>query len=269
MIVFIIFSPWNLIEWLFIWILISLHGTLKNHGRIYYHLSGDRYVKVDLVNPFLPVSCITYSLIHMFQIFKFGTEKGKPAAGNSEKHSYVLQPVSGNAKYSKDRQDASASKGQPLQKAAVNLDDVTLCLSKVGTSSLFSVPSTQCPVQNFILTFISLLRILYTNLQNGYRDLLKLADNFTAFNQRLKYAHYRPNVSVKTDPKSWWKYACRAVSDMKKKARLLSSYFIVDSLLAKCANKMFCWITNIPDLQVMRQSRISSVMLKCRTWSIT
>ncbi|KAI3453469.1 hypothetical protein Pfo_010132 [Paulownia fortunei] len=117
------------------------------------------------------------------QIFKFGTKEGKPAAGNLEKHSYVLQPVSGNAKYSKDRPDASASKGQPLQKAAVNLDDVTLCLSK-----------------------------------NGYRDMLKLADNFTAFNQRLKYAHYRPRASVKTDPRSWWKYACRAVSDQMKKA---------------------------------------------------
>ncbi|KAL8053513.1 hypothetical protein ABFS82_05G077000 [Erythranthe guttata] len=117
------------------------------------------------------------------QIFKYGTESGKPATGKLESHSYVLQPVSGNAKYSKDRPDASGSKGQPLQKAAVNLDDVILCLSK-----------------------------------NGYRDLLKLADNFTAFNQRLKYAHYRPRVSVKTDPKSWWKYAGRAISDQMKKA---------------------------------------------------
>ncbi|KAL0409293.1 UNVERIFIED_CONTAM: hypothetical protein Sradi_1863700 [Sesamum radiatum] len=54
--------------------------------------------------------------------------------------------------------------------------------------------------------------------QSGYRDLLKLADNFTAFNQRLKYAHYRPHVSVKNDPRSWWKYACRAGSEQMKKA---------------------------------------------------
>ncbi|KAG8382461.1 hypothetical protein BUALT_Bualt05G0079700 [Buddleja alternifolia] len=117
------------------------------------------------------------------QIFKFGTEDGKPATGNMEKHSYILQPVSGNAKYSKDRPDVSAGRGQPQQKAAVYLDDVTLCLSK-----------------------------------NGYGDLLKLADNFTAFNQRLKYAHYHPRVSVKTDPRSWWKYVFRAVTDQTKKA---------------------------------------------------
>ncbi|KAL0446422.1 UNVERIFIED_CONTAM: hypothetical protein Slati_1770100 [Sesamum latifolium] len=110
-------------------------------------------------------------------------QDGKPAADYLEKHSYLLQPVSGNAKYSKDRPDISSRNGQPLQKAAVNLDDVTLSLSK-----------------------------------SGYRDLLKLADNFTAFNQRLKYAHYRPHVSVKNDPRSWWKYACRAGSEQMKKA---------------------------------------------------
>ncbi|KAL3619418.1 hypothetical protein CASFOL_036988 [Castilleja foliolosa] len=117
------------------------------------------------------------------QIFKFGTAGGKPATDYLEKHSYVLEPVSGNATYSKDRSDASSRSGQPLQNAVVNLDDVTLCLSKTG-----------------------------------YRDLLKLADNFTAFNQRLNYAHYRPRVTVKTDPKSWWKYAHRAVTDQMKKA---------------------------------------------------
>ncbi|KAL3817950.1 hypothetical protein ACJIZ3_003855 [Penstemon smallii] len=117
------------------------------------------------------------------QIFKFGTRDGKPEAGNMEKHSYVLQPVSGHANYSKDRQNVSVSKGQPLQKATVNLDDVTLCLSK-----------------------------------NGYRDMLKLADNFAAFSQRLRYAHYRPRVSLITDPRSWWKYAYRAVSDQMKKS---------------------------------------------------
>lgn len=49
--------------------------------------------------------------------------------------------------------------------------------------------------------------------------MLKLADNFAAFNQRLKYAHYRPLVSVKHDPKAWWKYAFKVVSDQTKKAR--------------------------------------------------
>lgn len=61
-------------------------------------------------------------------------------------------------------------------------------------------------------------------LQDGYRDMLKLADNFAAFNQRLKYAHYRPTVSVKSDPRSWWKYACNVVTDQIKKARYWRSY---------------------------------------------
>ena len=61
-------------------------------------------------------------------------------------------------------------------------------------------------------------------LQDGYRDMLKLADNFSAFNQRLKYAHFRPHVSVKSNPQSWWKYAYRAVSDQLKKGRYLT-YF--------------------------------------------
>ncbi|CAN8324888.1 unnamed protein product [Cochlearia groenlandica] len=115
------------------------------------------------------------------QIFRFGTKYGKPADGVTRKHFYILQPVSGNAKYSKSQANESANGAQPLQKAYVNLDDVTLCLSK-----------------------------------GGYRDVMKLADNFAAFNQRLKYAHYRPSVSVKNDARSWWKYAYKAVSDQIK-----------------------------------------------------
>nr|XP_027080056.1 uncharacterized protein LOC113703042 isoform X2 [Coffea arabica] len=117
------------------------------------------------------------------QIFKFGTKEGKAAAVLPEEHSYILQPVTGNAKYSKQHASLPVNDGQPLQKAVVNLDDVTLSLSK-----------------------------------SGYRDLLKLADNFAAFNQRLKYAHYRPSVAVKSDPRPWWKYAYKAVSDQLKKA---------------------------------------------------
>ncbi|XP_052211647.1 uncharacterized protein LOC127814276 isoform X2 [Diospyros lotus] len=117
------------------------------------------------------------------QVFKYGTKDGKLADSLIGRHSYILQPVTGSAKYFKLRLNESANSGQPRQKAAVNLDDVTLCLSK-----------------------------------NGYKDLLKLADNFAAFNQRLKYAHFRPRVSVKSDPRSWWKYAYKAVLDQMKKA---------------------------------------------------
>lgn len=63
---------------------------------------------------------------------------------------------------------------------------------------------------------------MWSCLQNGYRDILKLADNFAAFNQRLKYAHHRPLVSVKSDPRSWWQYAYGAISDQIKKARYLN-----------------------------------------------
>jgi vacuolar protein sorting-associated protein 13A/C len=63
-------------------------------------------------------------------------------------------------------------------------------------------------------------------LQDGYRDILKLADNFAAFNQRLKFAHYRPLLPVKSNPRSWWRYAYKAVSDQTKKARYFSNYFI-------------------------------------------
>lgn len=71
-----------------------------------------------------------YGLLEI-QVFRFGTKDGKPGDSLVKKHSYVLQPVSGNAKYSKLRQNVFADSSQPLQKAAVNLDDVTLCLSKV------------------------------------------------------------------------------------------------------------------------------------------
>ncbi|XP_031385571.1 uncharacterized protein LOC116199374 isoform X2 [Punica granatum] len=116
------------------------------------------------------------------QVFRFGTSSGKPADRLFKKHGYVLQPVTGNAKYVKLRPNEHTKKDQPMQKAAVNLDDVTLCISK-----------------------------------DGYRDVLKLADNFAAFNQRLKYAHYRPQVSVKSSPRTWWKYAYLAISDQIEK----------------------------------------------------
>lgn len=117
------------------------------------------------------------------EIFEIGNKDGKANSILFKDHSYVLQPVTGNAKYTKLHLDESKNTRQALQQAAVNLDDVTICLSK-----------------------------------EGYRDILKLADNFTAFNQRLKYAHYRPQLPVKSDPKSWWKYAYKALTNEMKKA---------------------------------------------------
>lgn len=53
------------------------------------------------------------------------------ARSHVDKHSYILEPVSGNAKYLKLRTDDTHVVSQPLQKAVVNLDDVTISLSKV------------------------------------------------------------------------------------------------------------------------------------------
>lgn len=120
------------------------------------------------------------------QIFELVNKDGKwvnMLNALSKEHNYILQPVTGNAKYTKLRPNESRKTGQALQKATVLLDDVTLSLAK-----------------------------------DGYRDILKMADNFAAFNQRLKYAHYRPPVPVKADPISWWKYAYKVVTDEMKKA---------------------------------------------------
>ncbi|XP_062119153.1 intermembrane lipid transfer protein VPS13-like [Humulus lupulus] len=122
------------------------------------------------------------------QVFRYGTKEGKPADRIVKQHTYILEPITGNAKYTKLRANELAMSDQPLENATVNLDDVILCLSK-----------------------------------DGYKDMLKLADNFSAFNQRLKYAHFRPHVSMKSDPRSWWKYAYRAISKKVKKGRNLSS----------------------------------------------
>lgn len=50
-----------------------------------------------------------------------------------------------------------------------------------------------------------------------------MADNFSSFNQRLRYAHYRPSLPVKSDPKSWWKYAYKVLTHEMKKARYMGS----------------------------------------------
>ncbi|KAL6642664.1 hypothetical protein ACP70R_020845 [Stipagrostis hirtigluma subsp. patula] len=115
------------------------------------------------------------------QVFEFREQDG--SASVSKKHTYILQPISGKAKYTKIQLTEAKKTGQALQNAAVDLDDVTLSLSK-----------------------------------NGYRDILKMADNFSSFNQRLRYAHLRPSVPVRSDPRAWWKYAYKVVTQQMKKA---------------------------------------------------
>lgn len=119
------------------------------------------------------------------QIFEPGIKAKESENGNMgfQEHSYLLLPVRGYAKYTKLGYKDLRSADQPAQKALINLDDVTLSLS-----------------------------------QEEYRDILKLAENITAFNRRLKYAHYRPLVGIHEDAKSWWKYACKVLTEEQKKA---------------------------------------------------
>jgi vacuolar protein sorting-associated protein 13A/C len=66
-----------------------------------------------------------------FQVFEFQEQDGSRSA--SKKHAYILQPVSGKAKYTKIQLTEAKKTGQALQNTAVDLDDVTLSLSKVCT----------------------------------------------------------------------------------------------------------------------------------------
>lgn len=65
------------------------------------------------------------------QIFEPQNKNGKNSKKNPEVHSYLLKPVTGNARYIKLPSNESRIPEKPLQKAIVYLDDVTLCLSKV------------------------------------------------------------------------------------------------------------------------------------------
>lgn len=68
-----------------------------------------------------------------FQVFEFRKQDTSSTA--SEAHTYILRPISGKAKYTKVHVDEAKRSGQALQNAAVDLDDVTLSLSKVSTLS--------------------------------------------------------------------------------------------------------------------------------------
>lgn len=128
----------------FIWILILFHGMSTNLGRICCLPNGSRYAPsvffifitfgsyVQCVRWFIGSVALLHSYsICLIQVFKFGSKDGKPANKLIEEHSYIIHPVTGNAKYSKLRLNEYANSGKPLHKAAVDLDEVTLCLSQV------------------------------------------------------------------------------------------------------------------------------------------
>lgn len=128
------------------------------------------------------------------RIFEPGI-KGQPHGNGSHEASfmpkchYLLQPVRATARYTKQAFGDSRTEDKEVQKAALSLDDVTLSLS-----------------------------------QAQYRDVLKLAENISAFRKRLQYAHYRPSSSPKVDAKSWWKYAYRVILEQLKKTSVRLSW---------------------------------------------
>lgn len=66
-----------------------------------------------------------------FQKFEFGEKDDSKGEKASFKHCYILHPITGTGKYTKLRLLEARRTNQALQKAAVDLDDVTLALSKV------------------------------------------------------------------------------------------------------------------------------------------
>lgn len=91
-----------------------------------------------------------------------------------------------------------------------------------------------CRCQRFVLSSsLSVLSkalwkvIPFPSNQDGYRDMLKMADNFSTFNQRLRYAHLRPTLPVKSDPRAWWKYAYKVVTQEMKKARYVYLHILL------------------------------------------
>lgn len=74
---------------------------------------------------------------NVIQIFELVNKDGKWVYAPKE-HNYILQPVTGNAKYTKLRLDESKNTRQALQQATVQLDDVTLSLAKVHLHVIFN-----------------------------------------------------------------------------------------------------------------------------------
>ncbi|KAH7316123.1 hypothetical protein KP509_21G079300 [Ceratopteris richardii] len=113
-------------------------------------------------------------------------EPGIKAQSNdlaAEKHQYLLQPVGASARYSKLGSGDSRTADRELQKAVLRLDDVTLSCS-----------------------------------QAQYSDVLKMGENFSTLKKRMQYSQYRPSDSVMDNPKSWWYYTYKVISEQHKKA---------------------------------------------------
>ncbi|KAL2956816.1 hypothetical protein AAZX31_18G109000 [Glycine max] len=87
---------------------------------------------------------------------------------------------------------------------------------RFDSSSILPSPLALCPQsihpltgrRTCVLCIVPALRVAIVN-QDGYEDIIILADNFAAFNQRSL-------VPVKVASGSWWKYANRAVSNQIK-----------------------------------------------------
>ena len=73
---------------------------------------------------------LSINLVFILQIFELESDRSN-STKMPEEHCYILQPVTGNARYTKLRMEQSKNMALPRQKASVNLEDVTLCLSEV------------------------------------------------------------------------------------------------------------------------------------------
>lgn len=132
--------------------LYSINGSIYHIFFLFFFLS--------LYISFFVAFDTTKATFIELQVFRFGTKDGKPADNLVQSHTYILQPVTGKAKYLKLQSKKSANDGQPLQKAVVNLDDVTLCISRVFP--IFPTPTCfdpECDI--FQIVLISLLYVVF------------------------------------------------------------------------------------------------------------
>ncbi|KAI5072395.1 hypothetical protein GOP47_0012501 [Adiantum capillus-veneris] len=112
------------------------------------------------------------------QSCEYGSSNGAPM----RKCHYLLQPVGASARYTKSGSGDARTADKELQKAVLRFYDVTLSCS-----------------------------------QAQYRDVLKLGENFSTLNKRIKYSQYRPSSTVKENPQAWWKYAYTVIAEQLRK----------------------------------------------------
>ncbi|CAI8592662.1 unnamed protein product [Vicia faba] len=134
----------------------------------------------------------------------------------------LISPIIGNLKLSISNihiiyEDSESNPGHPFA-AGVSLEKLSAVTVDDSGKETFIISEVADSKKPLLTAVVNLDDVTISLSKDGYRDMMKLVDNFATFNQRLKYAHFRPRVPVKVDSRSWWKYAYKAVSDQMKKA---------------------------------------------------